>query len=37
MKLDSGTLRTPQDVKAWAAKTERDLLQQIEQGPIVIG
>ena len=37
VKLDSGTLRTPQDVKAWAAKTERDLLQQIEQGPIVIG
>ena len=37
VKLDSATLRTPDEVKAWVAKTERELLEKIKQGPIVIG
>ena len=37
VKLGSTTLRTPADVKAWIETTERNLLKQVEQGPIVIG
>ena len=37
VRLDSGTLRTPDDVNTWVERTERDLLEQIERGPIVIG
>ena len=37
VKLESATLRTPEDVKAWADATERDLLEQVRQGPIAIG
>ena len=37
VKLASATLRTPDEVKAWVAKTERELLEKIQQGPIVIG
>ena len=37
VKLGNVTLRTPADVKAWIETTERDLLEQVEQGPIVIG
>ena len=37
VKLGSTTLRTPADVKAWVKATERDLLKQVEQGPIVVG
>ena len=36
VKLGSATLRTPEEVKAWAAKTEQELLEQIKQGPIVV-
>ena len=36
VKLDSTTLRTPDEVKTWIAKTEQDLLEQIKQGPIVV-
>ena len=36
LKLESPTLRTAEDVNAWVKKTEQDLLQQVEQGPIVI-
>ena len=36
MKLTSGTLKTPEDVKAWLAATESDLLAKLEKGPIVI-
>ena len=35
-KLGSATLRTPEEVKAWAAKTELELLEQLKQGPIVV-
>ncbi len=30
------TLRTPEDVKDWLGETERELLKQVEQGPIVV-
>ena len=36
VKLQSPTLRTPEDVNAWIKKTEQDLLKQVEQGPISI-
>ena len=36
VKLNSPTLRTPEDVKAWVHTTEQDLLKQVKQGPIVI-
>lgn len=36
VKLSSATLRTAEEVKAWADKTEEDLLDQIRQGPIAI-
>ena len=36
VKLGSSTLRTPEEVKAWAAKTEQELLEQLKQGPIVV-
>ncbi len=35
-KLRSTTLRTPADVKDWLCETERELLKQVEQGPIVV-
>lgn len=36
VKLSSATLRTPEEVKAWAAKTEQELLKQLEKGPVVV-
>ena len=36
VKLDSATLRTPEEVKAWVTKTEQELLEQLKQGPIVV-
>ena len=36
-KLTGATLRTPADVRAWIETTERELLNQVEQGPVVIG
>ena len=36
VKLDSATLRTTEDVKAWVTKTERELIEQLKQGPIVV-
>ena len=37
LKLGSATLRTPEEVRDWIEKTERELLEQIGQGPIAIG
>ena len=37
VKLGSGTLRTPEEIKTWVAKTEQDLLEHLAQGPIVVG
>ena len=37
VKLASATLRTPEEVKAWVAKTEQELLEHLTQGPIVVG
>ncbi len=34
--LDAVTLHTPKEVKDWIAKTELELLEQIEQGPIMV-
>jgi hypothetical protein len=34
--LSSGTLKTEQDIKAWLADTEEDLLAKLKNGPIVI-
>ncbi len=36
VKLRSTTLRTAEDVKDWLGETERELLKQVKQGPIVI-
>ena len=36
VRLESATLRTSEDVRAWVETTERDLLQEIRQGPIAI-
>ena len=36
VKLGSATLYTPEEVKAWAAKTEQELLEQLKQGPIML-
>ena len=36
VKLDSATLRTPEEVKTWVMKTEQELLEQLKQGPIVV-
>ena len=36
VKLTSRILRTETDVKDWVAKTERELLEKIKRGPIVI-
>ena len=36
VKLASDTLRTEDDVRAWARKTERELVEQVKQGPVVI-
>lgn len=30
------TLRTPEDVKDWLSETERELLKQVEQGPVLV-
>lgn len=35
-KPHRATLRTPEDVKDWLSRTERELLKQVEQGPIVV-
>ncbi len=37
VKLGSATLRTPADIKAWVETTERELLEQVRHGPIIIG
>lgn len=34
--LSSGTLKTEQEVKAWLASTERELLGKLKEGPVVI-
>ena len=34
--LTSGTLKTEQEVKAWLAGTEKDLLAKLKTGPVVI-
>jgi len=36
IKLTSGTLKTETDVKNWINKTEQELLEKLEDGPIVI-
>ena len=36
VKLGSATLRTPEEVKTWVAKTEQELLEHLAQGPIVV-
>ncbi len=35
--LTSGTLKTPEEVKHWVVKTERDMLKKIKDGPVVVG
>ena len=36
VKLASGTLRTEDDVRAWARKTEQELVEKVKQGPVVV-
>ena len=36
LKLESTTLRTPEDVKIWTRQTEQRLLEAVEHGPIVV-
>ncbi len=37
VQLTGATLRTPEEVRAWIRTTERDLLDQVEHGPVSIG
>ena len=37
VSLSSGTLKTPADVTAWLAETEKELVGKVKKGPIVIG
>ena len=37
VRLSSGTIKTEADVKTWLAETEKDLIQKVKKGPIVIG
>ncbi len=37
VRLSSGTLKTGEDVKNWLAETEKELMQKVKKGPIVIG
>jgi hypothetical protein len=36
IKLISGTLKTEQDVKEWITKTEKNLLENIKNGPLIV-
>ena len=36
VRVGSATLHTPEEVKAWVAKTEQMLLKQLKEGPIVV-
>ena len=36
VKLASSTLRSPEDVKDWVEATERELLDRIRHGPVVV-
>lgn len=36
VRLSSATLHTPEEVKEWVDETEKELLQQLKQGPIVV-
>ena len=36
VSLSSGTLKTPEDVTAWLAETEAELLEKIKKGPVVV-
>ena len=36
IRLPSATLRTPADVRNWVDKSEKELLQQVQKGPIAI-
>ena len=36
VKLASDTLKTEDDVRAWARKTEQELVEQVKQGPVVV-
>ena len=37
VSLSSGTLKTPEDVKAWLGEAETELLGKLKKGPVVIG
>ena len=37
VRLKSGTLKTADDVKEWLLETEKDLVQKLKKGPIVVG
>lgn len=37
VKLKSGTLKTAEDITAWLAETEKNLVAKLKKGPIVIG
>lgn len=37
IKLDSHTLRSPEDVDAWLAQTRQKLLAKLSDGPVVVG
>ena len=37
VKLEGSVLRSPEDVKEWVEATERELLDRIRHGPVVVG
>ena len=36
VRLSSGTLKTPEDVRAWLAEAEKELLAKLKDGPVVV-
>jgi hypothetical protein len=36
VRLTSGTLKTPEDVKQWLSKKEDELLEKLKAGPVIV-
>jgi hypothetical protein len=36
VRLTSGTLRTPDDVKQWLSEQERIIVEKLKSGPVIV-
>jgi len=36
IRLTSGTLKTPDDVKQWLSEKEQELLDKLKAGPVIV-